>query len=113
MAFKRTQVGLLTSRLLEKRRFIQVLAGPRQSGKTTVARQVAEALTIPVQFVSADDPEAHGRIWLEQQWEIGRVKARGARREGVFSSSTRSRRCRPGPRQSRDSGTRTLLLAFP
>jgi uncharacterized protein len=82
MIYKRKQVELLTSRLLEKRRFIQVLAGPRQSGKTTVARQVAEALTIPVQFVSADDPEAHGRVWLEQQWEMGRVKARGAPRQG-------------------------------
>jgi uncharacterized protein len=82
MAYKRKQFELLTSRLLEKRRFIQVLAGPRQSGKTTVARQVAEALEIPVQFVSADDPEAHGRVWLEQQWEIGRVKARNGGKEG-------------------------------
>jgi predicted AAA+ superfamily ATPase len=30
--------------LAEKRRFVQVLAGPRQVGKTTIARQVMEAL---------------------------------------------------------------------
>ncbi len=30
----------LLKRLREKRRFVQVLAGPRQVGKTTVVRQV-------------------------------------------------------------------------
>lgn len=32
----------LLSRVHEPRRFIQVLAGPRQVGKTTLARQVME-----------------------------------------------------------------------
>jgi hypothetical protein len=82
MAYKRKQCEVLSSRLLEKRRFIQVLVGPRQSGKTTAARQVAEALKIPVRFVSADDPDAHGRVWLEQQWEISRTEARGAGKTG-------------------------------
>jgi len=35
---------LLLRRLGEKRRFLQVLAGPRQTGKTTLARQVMEAI---------------------------------------------------------------------
>jgi predicted AAA+ superfamily ATPase len=82
MVYKRKQFKLLTSRLLEKRRFIQVLAGPRQSGKTTVAMQVADALDIPVRFVSADDPEALGRVWLEQQWDISRTEAKAAGKEG-------------------------------
>jgi predicted AAA+ superfamily ATPase len=33
----------LLKRLKEKRRFVQVLAGPRQVGKTIVVRQVMEA----------------------------------------------------------------------
>ncbi len=33
----------LLKRLKEKRRFLQVLAGPRQVGKTTLARQVMQA----------------------------------------------------------------------
>jgi uncharacterized protein len=37
----------LLKRLQEKRRFVQVLAGPRQVGKTTVARQVVDASMIP------------------------------------------------------------------
>ena len=38
--FKRTLYQALQNRLQEARRFIQVLAGPRQTGKTTLARQV-------------------------------------------------------------------------
>jgi predicted AAA+ superfamily ATPase len=44
-------------RLRAPRRFIQVLTGPRQSGKTTLARQAIEALEaggIPTVYASAD-----------------------------------------------------------
>jgi predicted AAA+ superfamily ATPase len=37
----------LLKRLMEKRRFLQVLAGPRQTGKTTLARQVMAASQLP------------------------------------------------------------------
>ena len=80
--YKRKPFELLKKRLQERRRFIQVLAGPRQSGKTTLARQVAEALVCPVKFISADDPDARGRVWLEQQWEIARIQARQTGRAG-------------------------------
>jgi hypothetical protein len=82
MTYKRKQFQVLTSRLHEKRRFMQVLAGPRQSGKTTLAQQVAAACEIPVHFISADDPEAHGRVWLEKQWELARFQAREAGKAG-------------------------------
>lgn len=65
----------LLNRLKEKRRFLQVLSGPRQVGKTTLARQVMEALPIPAHYASADEPSSHGRTWLEQQWDIARLKA--------------------------------------
>lgn len=66
----------LLERLSEKRRFIQVLAGPRQVGKTTVARQVMEKLDLPSHYASADEPALKGPEWLSQQWEIGRLMAR-------------------------------------
>jgi predicted AAA+ superfamily ATPase len=80
--FKRPLYGVLKGRLQERRRFIQVLSGPRQCGKTTLARQVADALQFPVHFVSADDVAAHGRVWLEEQWDIARVRAREAQGKG-------------------------------
>lgn len=69
----------LRRRLSEKRRFLQVLAGPRQTGKTTLARQVMEALEMPTHYASADEPTLRDRIWLEQQWEAARLKARGSK----------------------------------
>jgi predicted AAA+ superfamily ATPase len=66
----------LLKRLKEKRRFVQVLAGPRQVGKTTVVRQVMEAAKIPAHYGSADEPTLRDRTWLEQQWDIARLKAK-------------------------------------
>ena len=66
----------LLKRLQEKRRFIQVLAGPRQVGKTTLVRQVMAASHLPAHYASADEPTLRGdRTWLEQQWDIARLKA--------------------------------------
>jgi predicted AAA+ superfamily ATPase len=58
----------LLKRLREKRCFVQVLAGPRQVGKTTVVRQVMEAAKAPAHYASADDPTLRDRTWLEQLW---------------------------------------------
>jgi len=66
----------LLQRLKEKRRFVQVIAGPRQVGKTTVVRQVMEASKMPAHYASADEPTLRDRTWLEQQWDIARLKAR-------------------------------------
>lgn len=66
----------LLKRLKEKRRFAQVVAGPRQVGKTTVVRQVMEASKIPAHYASADEPGLRDRAWLEQQWDIARLKAK-------------------------------------
>jgi len=69
----------LLKRLHEKRRFVQVLAGPRQVGKTTVVRQVMEAAKMSAHYASADEPTLRDRTWLEQQWDIARLKAREAK----------------------------------
>jgi predicted AAA+ superfamily ATPase len=42
--FQRPQATILASRLAEPRRFMQVVAGPRQVGKSTLVQQVAEGL---------------------------------------------------------------------
>jgi uncharacterized protein len=70
--------SLLSNRLQEDRRFIQVLIGPRQVGKTTLARQVAAGLGYEVHYVSADEPTLQDRSWLAQQWGIARAFARRA-----------------------------------
>jgi len=72
--FKRPIYTTLQRRIAEPRRFIQVLAGPRQTGKTTLARQLMEALNVPSHYASADEPALKDRTWLEQQWEAARAK---------------------------------------
>src|SRR5512137_1770011 len=67
---------VLLRRLGEQRRFLQVLAGPRQTGKTTLARQVMEEMKCPTHYASADEPTLRDRTWLEQQWDAARLKAR-------------------------------------
>ena len=66
---------ILAARLREPRRFIQVLVGPRQVGKTTLAQQVAARAQLPVHFASADEPALRERAWIDQQWDIARARA--------------------------------------
>ncbi len=82
MTYTRPQSLRLARRLTEARRFIQVVAGPRQVGKTTLVRQVVERSGRPARFASADEPTPRGREWLEQQWEAARLEARAAGRKG-------------------------------
>lgn len=75
MEFVRSQAQTLIGRLAEPRRFIQVVAGPRQVGKTTMVRQVISKLEVPVRFASADEPTLRGPGWIGQQWEAARLEA--------------------------------------
>ena len=72
--FERIHLQLITKRIIEPRRFIQVLLGPRQVGKTTLVYQLLEKCSIPGHFASADAVAASGSVWLEQQWETARLK---------------------------------------
>src|SRR5215216_4794112 len=74
--YRRPLFDVLFARAVEPRRFLQVLSGPRQAGKTTLARQVLQAVAIPSHYASADSATLEDRVWLEQQWEIGRMRAR-------------------------------------
>ena len=65
----------IKKRLNEPRAFIQVLAGPRQVGKTTLARQIMAEPDVVSHYASADEPTLRDRVWLGQQWELGRMRA--------------------------------------
>lgn len=71
--FRRPQAAELARRLSEPRRFIQVVAGARQVGKTTLAQQVAGQAGLPVRYASADEPTLRGPDWVAQQWEAVRL----------------------------------------
>lgn len=71
----RPQASELAIRLLEARKFIHVVAGARQVGKTTLVDQVSQKIDIPRHSASADEPTLRGAAWLEEQWEIARILA--------------------------------------
>jgi hypothetical protein len=75
--FQRPQAAELARRLAEPRRFVQVVAGPRQVGKSTLVQQVAETLAAPVRHASADEPTLRGADWIDQQWQAVRLEAAG------------------------------------
>ena len=79
----RPQAEHLAARLSEPRRFIQVVAGPRQVGKTTLVSRVTRESGLPTQYADADHPGLRSVHWIEQQWEAARLLARQADREGA------------------------------
>ena len=74
--FQRPVYNVIFERVSEPRRFMQVLSGPRQTGKTTLARQLIDCIKMPSHYASADEPTLKSTFWIEQQWEAARTKAR-------------------------------------
>ena len=81
LEIRRDTLASFCARLQEPRRFLQVVAGPRQVGKTTLVRQALSALmlrpgkAIAQHSVSADNPGLVGSSWLSSQWETARALA--------------------------------------
>jgi len=78
--YQRPHLQQIIDRLSEPRRFIQVVAGPRQVGKTTLFSQLAALKRWPYHYISADTALGDGVAWLRQQWEVARLAIAG---EGV------------------------------
>ncbi|OJV17727.1 MAG: AAA family ATPase [Bacteroidetes bacterium 41-46] len=78
--FERPYLKLIKPRIEEPRKFIQVILGPRQVGKTTMIAQLLSQLSIPNIYESADAISATNSVWLMQVWESARLrlKASGA-----------------------------------
>jgi predicted AAA+ superfamily ATPase len=74
--FKREIYYILYNRLREPRQFIQVIAGPRQVGKTTMVQQICAELPATTLYASADEPSYQTSTWIEQQWQLARQEAK-------------------------------------
>lgn len=72
--YKRPLFDIIAKRLKEPRRFIQILFGPRQVGKTTLIEQVLETAQQPFVFASADAETRTDGLWITQQWDRARLK---------------------------------------
>lgn len=73
MEYIRKQFGILKERILEPRKFMQVVAGPRQVGKSTLVLQVLNELNIPHSLLAADAVNPEDSDWIHRIWEAART----------------------------------------
>ena len=76
--FERSIVDVLLKRLGSERRFVQVVVGPRQVGKTTAVLHAGRRLDtngLGFVFASADEPLLPGHAWIDEKWEEARAAA--------------------------------------
>ncbi len=74
MPYVRKQVEYIKERIEEPRKFIQVLAGCRQIGKSTMVDQLLERVTMPYTIDNADGADVNSTVWVHNLWESARVK---------------------------------------
>ena len=73
MEYIRKQFGTLKERILEPRKFMQVVAGPRQVGKSTLVGQVLEQISVTHVTEVADGVDPKDSDWIHRIWEAARA----------------------------------------
>ena len=73
MEYIRKQFWTLKERILEPRKFMQVVAGPRQVGKSTLVGQVLEQVNIAHVIEVADGVDPKDSDWIHRIWEAARA----------------------------------------
>ena len=73
MEYIRKQFGTLKERILEPRKFLQVVAGPRQVGKSTLVGQVLQNVSLAHIIEVADGVDSKDSDWIHRIWEAARA----------------------------------------
>lgn len=83
MEYLRKQYNTLKERVEEPRKFIQVIAGPRQVGKSTLVSQVLRQIELAYMMEVADGVDSKDTDWIRRVWESARTTMQ-LRKEKVF-----------------------------
>lgn len=76
--YERSQVETIDERMREfDNPLLQVVVGPRQTGKSTMISQALGRQKIESLYVSADDPIEPTVSWLRTEWQQARNMTRG------------------------------------
>ena len=70
--YKRIEYQVIKERTKESRKFIQVVMGARQIGKSTVVKQVLNDLDEPYRMFSADNVPTTNSAWISDCWAAAR-----------------------------------------
>ena len=71
--FERSELQIIKKRITEPRRFIQVISGPRQVGKTTMINQLEKQISFRMMYKAADAVLAGSSLWIDQVWDTARL----------------------------------------
>ena len=71
---QRSYFETITRRIQEPRKFIQIIEGPRQVGKSTLIKQVLKSITQPWVHFAADNVPATRTAWISDCWATARNK---------------------------------------
>ncbi len=82
--FQRSVLQEIKERISEERKFIQVMVGPRQVGKTTLVKQLLQQISIPHYFVTADDLYAADNTWIRREWSNARLQLQQSKKEEIL-----------------------------
>lgn len=74
MEYRRPHYSEVLERMNEPRKFIQVLAGPRQVGKSTLIDQVLAECQLPHYLYNADGVDENDTDWIRRIWESTRTQ---------------------------------------
>lgn len=72
--YERNGIKKIIDRLCEPRKFIQVVMGPRQVGKTTGVKQALKKCGKPYLFFTADAVPASNYSWISECWSVARQR---------------------------------------
>jgi len=68
MSYERPLLSTISTLLSRSTPVIHALIGPRQVGKTTIARQIQETIGFPSIYATADSPVPLDSVWIETHW---------------------------------------------
>ena len=70
--YERRIAQKLQERLAEPRQFMQIVMGPRQTGKTTAIKQAVKASGLPNRVATADAATSLNAEWIALEWQQAR-----------------------------------------
>lgn len=74
-SYRRDIANTIAKRINEPRRFMQIVIGPRQTGKTTAVRQAISDAPMPTHYAQATQGGASSQDWLRREWQEARLLA--------------------------------------
>jgi predicted AAA+ superfamily ATPase len=82
--FQRAILQEIKKRSFEPRKFIQVMVGPRQVGKTTIIKQLLQQISMAHYFVTADDLFTTDTTWISREWNNARLQLRKTEQKEIL-----------------------------